>query len=83
VLLGTRHFDVLGAWWDFSDGQNGGGSSMFRRSADVGICFFFFLSFSFWARLCCDPSKLVVLRVCYINIAGQKHVSWQSRLDKD
>jgi hypothetical protein len=29
VLLGTRCFDVLGAWWEFSVGRSGGGSSLF------------------------------------------------------
>jgi hypothetical protein len=29
VLLGTRCFDVLGAWWEFSRGRSGGGSSLF------------------------------------------------------
>jgi hypothetical protein len=30
VLLGTRCFDVLGAWWEFSGGRSGGGSTLFR-----------------------------------------------------
>jgi hypothetical protein len=30
VLLGTRCFDVLGAWWEFSGERSGGGSSLYR-----------------------------------------------------
>jgi hypothetical protein len=45
VLFGTWRFDVLEAWWEFSEGRSGGGASLFHRSTGVGICFsFFFLS---------------------------------------
>jgi hypothetical protein len=30
LLLGTRCFDVLGAWWEFSRGRSGGRSSLYR-----------------------------------------------------
>jgi hypothetical protein len=73
VLLGTWRFSMLGAWWEFSEGRSGGGSSLFRRSTGVSICFSF-LSFFFQARLCCGPSKLIVSCGCYINIAGRKPI---------
>jgi hypothetical protein len=77
VLLGTRCFDVLGAWWEFSEGRSGG-----RRVIFVSlICrcrhlflLSFFLFFFFWDRLCCGPSKLIVSGGGYINIAGRKPV---------
>jgi hypothetical protein len=46
VLLGTRRFGVLGAWWEFSEGRSGCGSSFyFRQSAGLGIVFFSFSLF--------------------------------------
>jgi hypothetical protein len=36
---------------------------------------FSFISFFFWARLYCGPSKLTVSCGCYINIAGREPVS--------
>jgi hypothetical protein len=44
----------------------------------ISFLFYFcfsFLSFFFWARLYCGPSKLTVSCGCYINIAGREPVS--------
>jgi hypothetical protein len=41
VLLGTRRFRVLGAYWDLSGARSGCRSSLFSRCAGVGICFSF------------------------------------------
>ena len=41
VLFGTRHFGVLGAWWNFSGGRSGCESSLFSSNLRCRLYFLF------------------------------------------
>jgi hypothetical protein len=85
VLLGMRCSGVLRAWWEFSEGRSGCGSSSFLSTRHCCHYFFFlfFSLFSFFGdRLCCDPNKRFVSCGCYINIAGRKPVLWRPILEQ-
>jgi hypothetical protein len=72
VLLGTGHFEVLGAQWQKTEGAEVAGHHHFVTSSL--LLFYFLFGHVFYIVQHFLDFKLLYKCSCHINIAGRKHV---------